>query len=84
VGGQDGDIGTRPTRPTRLNFSEDKSKPVTRMDEARNTKFYYALLSVGGVSSFSITAWGCLASLILDYRKPTELSLGRVAQVPAE
>jgi hypothetical protein len=58
-----------------LNFSDDKSKPVTRMDEARNTKFYYALLSVGGVSSFLITAWGCLASLILDYRKPAELSL---------
>ena len=45
-------------------------------------KFYYALLSVGGVSSFLITAWGCLASLMLDYRKPAELSLALCFNLP--
>jgi hypothetical protein len=65
-----------------LNFSDGTRKPKTHMNEVRNTKLYYALLSVGGVISFLITAWGCLASLGLDYRKPTELSLAMCFILP--
>ena len=65
-----------------LNFSDGTWKPVTHMNEVRNTKLYYALLSVGGVISFLITAWGCLASLGLDYRKPAELSLAMCFILP--
>jgi hypothetical protein len=57
-------------------------KPASDMNEVRNTKLYYALLSVGGGTSFLITAWGCLASLGLDYRKPAELSLAMCFILP--
>jgi FtsH-binding integral membrane protein len=65
-----------------LNFSDGTLKPATHMNEVRNTKLHYALLSVGGVISFLITAWGCLASLGLDYQKPAELFLAMCFILP--
>jgi len=45
------------------------------MDKSQKTKLHYTLLIICGVVSFLLTAYGCLASIMLDYWKPAELAL---------
>jgi len=45
-------------------------------------KFARLLVLFGGVIAIALTLWGCLASIMLDYLIPTELSLAFVFVVP--
>jgi hypothetical protein len=56
--------------------------PLNDVNEERKEALYYSLLIIGGVIAFVLTLYGCLVSMMFDYRDPKELSLGLILILP--
>jgi hypothetical protein len=52
------------------------------MSERQGATLYYSLLIMGGALALILTGYGCLASMMFDYRSPKDISLGLCLILP--